>query len=417
MAEARFLAAADLHLGRSASLPEALRDRSRELGPFGALEQMADLAKRERVDAVLIAGDVVDDDGAYFEVFAALQDAVARLDGIPLITIAGNHDARVLPRLADAIDGMTLLGADGTWQSEHVQTNIGSVEILGWSFPAPHCTASPFETPPPPKAGPRVGLLHGDVDTPGSVYAPFRAADLRDHGADAWLLGHVHAPSHARLCSQQPSGYLGSLCGLDPGEPGPRGAWLVRLDGSRTTLEHRPLAPITWEGVTVDCGALGSRDLDTVLQKQAEQAASRFEHASVVGVRMTLTGEHEAWREINARANEIETARPWRAGGTWVFIEKLEAHVTPPLPLERLAGERTAAGRIAGLILELQRGEADRTVEAASHEFATIASNRFLRPPNLGERGFPLPDARQLLEREARTILGEMLAQRHEGDG
>ncbi len=416
MTEARFLAAADLHLGRTASLPEALRDRSRELGPFGALERLVDLARRERVDAVLIAGDVVDDDGAYFEVFAALQDAVARLDGIPLVTIAGNHDARVLPRLAHAIDGLTLLGADGMWQSDHIETDIGSVEILGWSFPAPHCTASPFDSPPPPKAGPRIGLLHGDVDTPGSVYAPFRATDLRDHGADAWLLGHVHAPSHARLGAQQPSGYLGSLCGLDPGEPGSRGAWLVRLDGSRTSLEHCPLAPIVWEGVTVDCGTLGSRDLDSALQKQAEQATSRFEHASAVGVRMTLTGEHEAWREINARAQEIETDRPWRSGGVSVFIEKLEACVTPPLQLERLAGERNAAGRIATLILELQRGEADQLVEAATQEFATIASNRYLRPPDLGERRIPLHDARQMLQREARAVLGELLAQHSEGD-
>lgn len=417
MAEACFVAAADLHLGRTiASLPEALRDRSRELGPFGALERIVDLAKRERVDAVLLAGDVVDDDGAYFEVFAALQDAVAKLDGVPLMAVAGNHDARVLPRLADAIDGLTLLGPGGTWQSHTIETVVGGVEILGWSFPAPHCTASPFETTPPPRSGPRIGMLHGDVDAPKSVYAPFRPADLREHSADAWLLGHVHVPSHERLGSETPSGYLGSACGLDPREPGPRGAWLLRFDGSRATLEHRPLAPIAWANVLVECGGIEPGELDASLQREAERAASGFPDASAVGVRMTLIGEHEAWRDLHAKARSVETLRPWRHTGGSVFIENLAGRVTPPLPLEQLAVERTAAGRIAGLILDLQRGEADELVGSATDQFAATASNRYLRPPDLGERVFELPDARQTLVREARAMLGELLAQRGEED-
>lgn len=418
MAEARFLAAADLHLGRSiASLPDSLRDRSRELGPFGALERMVELARRERVDAVLLAGDVVDDDGAYFEVFAALQDAVAKLRGIPIIAVAGNHDARVLPRLADAIDGLTLLGPGGTWQGRTIDTAIGGVEVLGWSFPAPHCNNSPFETPPPPRFGPRLGLLHGDVDVPKSVYAPFRPADLREHAADAWLLGHVHVPSHERLGSSAPSGYLGSACGLDPGEPGARGAWLVRLDGSRTSLEHRPLAPIAWANVMVECGALDSASLDVALQREAENAASEFPGASAIGVRMTLIGENEAWRDLHAKARSVDVSRPWHYAGSWVFIDYVVTRVTPPLPLEQLSAERTAAGRIAGLILDLQRGEADALVGTATDEFATIASNRYLRPPDLGERSFVLPDARETLVREARAMLGELLAQRGEEDG
>lgn len=418
MAEARFLAAADLHLGRPiASLPEALRERSGELGPYGALERLVELARRERVDALLLAGDVVDDDGAYFEVFSALQNAVEKLDGLPVLAIAGNHDAHVLPKLAASIDGLTLMGNAGTWESKAVSTAVGDIEILGWGFPDSHHTASPFDTPPPTSTQRRIGLLHGDADTPRSVYAPFTAAHLREHAADAWLIGHVHNPSHARLAGDRPSGYLGSLCGLDPSETGPRGAWLVRCDGRGVSLEHRPLAPIGWAGVTIECDGLDAESIDTTARERAERAAAQFESARAVGVRVVLAGEHDAWRDINARAATIEPGHPWQHQGRAVFIEKIEGQVTPPLHLERLAGERSAAGRIASLILELRAGDAGELVERADEAFSSIAGRHNFRPPEMGEIALPPPEARPTLEREARAMLGALLAQRAEGGG
>lgn len=414
MAEATFLAAADLHLGRSiASLPDALRDNARALGPFGAFERLIDLAIKERVDAVLLAGDVVDDDGAYFEVFSALQDATRKLDGIPMIAIAGNHDAHVLPRLAEAIDGLILLGQGGTWQSHLLSAGAGDIEILGWSFPDSHCRTSPFEAPPPPRKGRRIAMLHGDVDTPGSVYAPFTAAHLREHAADAWLLGHVHNPSRQRLASPTPTGYLGSLCGLDPSEAGPRGAWLVRCRSQGVSLEHRALASIAWAGIPIDATGLDPDALDRTLQTTAERAAEQLEHASAIGVRLTLCGEHANWQDLNARALAFaDLSRPWHVGGARVFINKIDARLTPPLPLDTLSKERSAAGRIASLILDLQSGGADELVDQAGTQFSNLSNDRNLRVPDIGEHTLPAPDPRATLEREARAMLGELLAQR-----
>lgn len=413
MAEATFIAAADLHLGRPiASLPDALRDDARALGPSGAFERLIDMAVEERVDAVLLAGDVVDDDGAYFEVFSALQDAAKKLNGIPMIAIAGNHDANVLPRLAEAIDGLTLLGKGGTWQSHLVRAGTSEVEVLGWSFPDTHCRTSPFDTPPPPRAGRRIALLHGDVDTPRSVYAPFTAANLRDHAADAWLLGHVHNPSHQRLATQTPTGYLGSLCGLDPSETGPRGAWLVRCNAQGVTLEHRALAPIAWAGITVDATELDPNALDATLRRSVEEAAEETSHAKAAGVRIALTGEHDAWQDLNERARKIEPGLPWQHRDARVFIDKIDARLTPPLPLDALAKEHSAAGRIAGLILELQRGGVEELVAQAGTRFSNLSNDRNLRVPDIGEHTLPAPDPRATLEREARAVLGELLAQR-----
>ena len=415
MAEARFLAAADLHLGRPiASLPEAIGDQARSLGPFGALDRLVDVARSEAVDAVLIAGDLVDDDGAYFEVLSALQQAVRRLDGIPLITIAGNHDANLLPRLASAIDGLFLIGAGGRWSSHVVQTGVGEVNILGWSFPDAHCRESPFTVPPPPRMGRRIGMLHGDLDASGSVYAPFTSGQLREHAADAWLLGHVHAPQPEGLAGDVPKGYLGSICGLDPSEAGPRGAWLVRCDAQGTRAEHVPIAPLAWVRDELDATTLDLADIDAHVHRRCDALAERYENAQAVGVRLAVCGEHQQWREFERAIGSFEAGRPWEDRGRRVFLNRIECRVVAPLPLERLAEERSAAGRIAGLILALQAGGADELVRSASAAFSSIGGERNLRAPSIGERKLTLPDARETLLREARAMLGALVAQDEE---
>ncbi len=412
MAEATFIAAADLHLGRPiASLPEALRTSERSLGPFAALERIVDLAVRERADAVLLAGDLVDDDGAYFEVFSAIQHAVATLDGIPMIAIAGNHDANVLPKLAESIEGLTLLGKGGQWQAHALPTDAGDVEILGWSFPDSHCRRSPFEAPPPPRAGRRIALLHGDLDASNSVYAPFTRADLRHHGADAWLLGHVHVPSFEALTNAQPIGYLGSACGLDPSETGPHGAWVVRCRDEQTTVEHRPIAPTHWARTAIESSAIDLDRLESALHEAANRESLDSGEARAVGVRVVVGGEHERWAELNERIATLDLGGPWTCEGRTVFLDRVVGRSGPSLQLESLAQEPSAAGRIASLILELEAGGADEIVERVAESFADLAGLRHFRIPPIGERAYPTPDARRTLVLEARAVLGELLAQ------
>jgi DNA repair protein SbcD/Mre11 len=97
----RVLHTADFHAGRS------LRGYDRTPEIREALTEIAGLARSERVDAVLVAGDLFDTvnppadaEAAIFEFFLRLRD-----DKIPSIVIAGNHDS------ASRLAGLTgLLG-------------------------------------------------------------------------------------------------------------------------------------------------------------------------------------------------------------------------------------------------------------------------------------------------------------------
>src|SRR5690606_31997101 len=121
-----------------------------------------------------------------------------------------------------------------------------------WSYPRMRIPVSPlaglrFERPP----GLNLGLLHCDRDQPGSPYAAAMSRELDAPRPDGWLLGHVHRPD--ALTAPSPSGYLGSGTGMDPGEAGPRGPWLITIDGGRIrAVGHWTLAPLRWELLAVD---------------------------------------------------------------------------------------------------------------------------------------------------------------------
>ena len=171
---------------------------------------------------MLLAGDVVDRDDDFFEAYRALEAGVTRLAqaGIAVIGVAGNHDVKVLPRLANHIPQFRLLGTDGTWESHKIDRAGETLAIWGRSFPRARATANPLQD----KTFDRedhvtLGLLHCDRDAGAeSPYAPVTGQELARAGLDGWLLGHIHKPD--ALAVPSPNGYLGSLTGMDRGETG-----------------------------------------------------------------------------------------------------------------------------------------------------------------------------------------------------
>ena len=138
---AAILAIGDVHLGTKCSgVPDVVSSWGiypEELTPAAALKLSADFAIEQEVDAVLFAGDVVESTNARFEAMPPLEACVQRLldAGIEVIAVAGNHDVEALPRLASLLDGFTLLGAGGRWESRAITKNKALVaEIIGWSF-------------------------------------------------------------------------------------------------------------------------------------------------------------------------------------------------------------------------------------------------------------------------------------------
>ena len=425
----KLLCVGDIHLGRQpARLPAGLADelKASELGPAAAWRLAVDFALRDEVDAVLLAGDVVEQEDDFYEAYGDLRRGVDRLAaaGTRVLAVSGNHDVQVLPRLADAVPGFELLGRGGAWEVKGVPGRDGRrVQVLGWSFPERRVSTSPLAAHDLPVldrgSGPIIGLLHCDRDAAGSPYAPVRSAELADTPADAWLLGHIHKPE--RLAPPRPIGYLGSLTGLDPGEAGPRGPWRLEYAGSELALEHLPLAPLRWEEVEVALDGLESAENVDALAVSAldalheRLAAERF-RPRAVGCRLRFTG-----RSAHRRAVERSLA----AGDPLRFPPRTRRN---PVLRARLAEWRRARPRTStswrgarirrpssparSLLLRGPAGDPDRRLSSPEPGGASSRWGGGAPSPRSASRPRPRRKRRKLLERAALGALSELLDQR-----
>ncbi len=362
-ADTRILFVGDMHLGtRVSRLPAGVGDPD-DLGPAGAWRRTVDAALEHRVHAVALAGDVVNKRNALFEAAAALRPGLERLHaaGIATLAVAGNHDTRALPGLLRGGAPLRLLGAGGTWE-EALVGGAGSppVRIVGWSFPREVWESSPLAEAPPAARGdlPTFGLLHADLDTAGSRYAPVGRHALAAVGYDGWFLGHIHTPG-AVPADGRPF-YLGSLVGLDPSETGEHGPVLVAVAADGTIRRRRlPLAPLRWEHWEVPCPAAigGADDLQEHLLRELETrtAALGLAPGTALGVRVVLGGTSDDPLAA-ARAAAGLALPPVSCQGVAVFVDRLTAEVRADVDLAALARSDDPPGLLARRILVLEDG-------------------------------------------------------------
>ena len=421
----KILGAADIHLGRRPGrLPSSLTDRipARALGPAGAWERLIDLAIEEEVHALLLAGDVVDGEQDFFEAHAQLHRGVARLAeaGVRVLAVAGNHDTKVLPYLANEVEAFELIGRNGEWEAVTVTAGDDQCTVWGWSFPQRIVRNSPLLGAQfVGDEGVNFGLLHCDLDSEGSPYAPTSSRSLDDLGLDAWLLGHIHVPT--ALEAPHPVGYLGSLTGLDAGEHGVRGAWLFEVRERRIAkVCRRALAPLRWVRLTIELhGEESPEDArHLVLEELREldrEVRAEPRPPRAVGVRVTLSGRAPDRRALEAlfgsgAGDELTVGD----GGIHYFTETVRVETLPVVDLDALARQPNPVGLLAERLLLLQRRAEDpdrrALIDRAHEELRRVDhSGRW----DLLERPGPTAeDTADLLLSEGRRALDLLLAQR-----
>ena len=422
----KILAVGDIHLGRRPTrLPSngeaPLGERARELGPAEAWKRVVQTAVEEKVNAVLLAGDVVDQGLYYFEAYRELRAGVERLVSadIRILGVAGNHDVNVLPKLATQLQHFELLGGNGQWQKTELEAEGERLTLWGWSFPQEKVTTSPlegveFQTP----QGPNLGLLHCDLDQRESPYAPVARRELEATNLDGWLLGHIHRPD--KLSAPNPLGYLGSLTGLHPGETGTHGPWLISVqDGRIQEMEQWVLAPLRWEPLEVDIsGILEAEEarerLLESLRKLDKKVAQAKQPPEAVGLRVDFTGRSSFGTAATKVLSEEDRAHIYHGTReTHYFIEQLENKVLPEIPLQELAKRSDPPGLLAQRLLLLNEPQENPERRKLLAEAQQKLAERS-RKPQWERLQKPPPDEEQTaawLHRSGIRLLEELLAQ------
>jgi hypothetical protein len=303
----------------------------------------------------------------------------------------------------------------------------GEVDLFGWSFPRERVDSSPLAAGAP-RARPGVaslGVLHCDMDGGRSPYAPVARGELEATPLDGWLLGHIHKPH--TLGGERPIGYLGSLAGLDPGETGAHGPWLVEVEGpGRVRATHRPVSPIRWERVDLTIEALGERDprdledrvhaaLDSALAAVHERIAVDLAEPGLraVGCRVRVSGRGRHHIDVHRLLLDEDKWPVRERDGVHYFVEKVEEALTPDLDLADLARGADPPGLLARHLLEGQRG-GPAAVALRARVAARLASELSARPRwrqlDASEPGDAEIDA--WIARVGTRLLDALLAQR-----
>jgi DNA repair protein SbcD/Mre11 len=379
----KLLCAADLHIGRRPGRLPAPWGGGR-ISAARAWEGLVAYARAERVDAVLLAGDIVDQDNRYFEAYGPLGRGVGLLKeaGIAVVAVAGNHDHETLHEVAAAVGQghLSVLGRGGTWERWTLRDDAGKarLHVDGWSFPSSRHPQDPtldYDLPEPHDGAPVVGLLHCDLDSPETRYAPVPSASFARIPLTAWVLGHIHVPQLRETSGRPPLLYPGSLLALHPGESGRRGAWVVELgDGQAPTFRPVPLSAVRYEAVEVDVEAAADRETLRVLvgaslERRLEGIVGEgVGPLEVVSCRVRLIGRTPLGHGMEALRDELRAIGLGERDGVRLVVERVDVDTRPALDLEELARGSDAPGRLARLLLELEHdpGLVERAERAAS---------------------------------------------------
>ena len=339
----RFIHAADLHLdspftGIRAAAPENVA-AALYSATFDAYRNIIDLCISERVDALLVAGDIYDGADRSLRAQRAFIDGLRSLDAADIRSFVchGNHDpldgweARL-----DYPDGCHRFGSE--FEAVPVfPEEPGRALVYGISYP----TRDVYDNlvsrlGPVDESAFTLGLLHANVggNTDHALYAPCSLDDLVQSDIDYWALGHVHTRQVLR--ERAPTVvYPGNPQGRHPNETGARGVYLVEVDDAgNVSLEFRATDTVRWQRVSIDIGALETeQDLLNEIDDGMQSLLDSAEGRSVV-VRMTLAGRGELNRFLR---------QPGAVDELLVVVNEQWAERLPFVWCERIEDETAAA--------------------------------------------------------------------------
>lgn len=291
----RFLHIADLHLdapfsGR-AELRQRLRSAQRE-----SFSAAVDAALEHQVHALLIAGDLVDQESCAYDTAAFIRGQLTRLHraGIAVFYAHGNHDpassALELPSWVETFDSRYA-------RMVEVRDNAGQVvgAVVGSGFARSKEYDSLISSYPRRHGRiPTIGLMHTQLKEEagrGTPYAPVSLAQLESLQYDYWALGHIHR----RQSYGQHIQYSGCLCGAGYGDTGHQGGLLVEVSGQGTpVVRFLPLARMQWEMRTLE-GLAACQD-EAALFDVVRAAIDGMELTVPAMIRLTLKGEIGCWQ-------------------------------------------------------------------------------------------------------------------------
>ncbi len=255
MKELTFLHCADLHLDSPflglSRLPKEMFDRI-QLSTFKSFENLTTKAIEEKVDFVVISGDLFDGEDRSLRAQAKLNHQFTRLqtNHIPVFIVHGNHD-HLGGRWINIDMPENVFSFGNKVERKTIELKSGKTcSLYGFSYHERHIWENMSKFYEKGEGDIHIGILHGSNGSSAThaAYAPFTIQDLDSKGMDYWALGHIH--QRQELQSDPPIIYPGNIQGRHRKEIGPKGGIFVTIGTSETHMKFVESCDILWEEVT-----------------------------------------------------------------------------------------------------------------------------------------------------------------------
>jgi len=324
----RILHTGDVHLdspfsGLDPSFAEVRRNELR-----AAFTSMLHYAKCEKVDMILIAGDLFDAQFVTRETLALIKREFESVK-CPIIISPGNHDSvseSGVWRRGVFPDNTYIFTKDTL---EYFDFPELGARVWGWAFTSHNMEASPLAGMHADFEGVNILCAHGDLTSARSLSCPLTVRELEAFGADYAALGHVHNPKEYT----ERIAYCGCLEGRAFDETGIKGALDVIIDGSRVLKKKVRFSKRRYETASLD---VYGADSNTELAKRIGDFIISEHYGDDTILRLTLKGEVSPAFTVNTAVLEGASDR--------VFALKVEDDTVPMLGSEELKNDPTLRG-------------------------------------------------------------------------
>lgn len=249
----RVLHTGDLHLDSPfrGLPPEKARQRREEQREL--LDRMAALVAERGIDVVLIAGDLFDGDGVYYETTQMLADTFSRMEARVFIA-PGNHDPYSDHSPYAAVRWPDNVHIFHSEYFERVELPELGAAVYGTAFVSKyrdHCPLEHFKADYDDGLA-RLMVLHGDLSGPKSRYGPLTGEQIGATGMDYVALGHIHTFTEVWHAGQTAYAYCGCPEGRGFDETGEKGVLVGQVSPGEAKLEFVPLCKRRYQDLVLD---------------------------------------------------------------------------------------------------------------------------------------------------------------------
>lgn len=362
---------ADVHLdsafsGFDKDAADVKRDELRSCF-VGAMQK----AKQERVDLVLIAGDLFDTPFCSSQTRRAVFNAIESVS-CPVVISPGNHDYynkngtyadKQLPQNAFVFTSSEL----GRFDFDEL-----GVSVIGYAFTSDRYESNPLSEQVP-LSSENVNILcaHADLGAPLSKYAPISANAIARNGFIYAALGHVHVAPAPTRAGNSIIAYSGFPQGRSFDELGAGGAYIIDIDLQSLTcdIERITLSKMSYAIEKLDITSLSTNE--EVIER-IKTLISEKHYGENTALRVILTGAIPSDHSIS------ETKIAYSTELSSLALLQVRSECISNFDLEYLERDMSIRGEVYRQLLPLLNSadESERVRASMALKFALAALDK-----------------------------------------